>query len=213
MKRLRVPLIAVMTLGLLTLPACYAISQTASDPGYPLHHDWSPGIPIESGIANSCVFSSHGQGVADLCRVVDGYEETGDHRNWDIRATCTPYTVDIFGTWYCIPDASEVKVWGSPWDTYGMIVGTAGGEIYEGCRWYEVDNTTINYWCDYRIRKEITIRYSTGGEYMPFWDLWPGYIEYLATDVLGCVSFIVGIWYGFPFNLPGLAACAYSRPL
>lgn len=220
-KITKLPLILLVLIGLLALPACYSISVTSADPGYPLHHDWGPSRVIEVGYANSCYFvPSNVGGRGNFCRVVDGVENygvgcprwSGEQCNWDVKATCEWHEIDIFGTQYCLPDPNEIVTTGSQWDTYGITVVTAGGEMYEGCRDYMADWTTKVFHCDYRIRKHVIMNTTQ----TDFWDhalhtFWPGYFDYLM-NTLECASFITAVAYGATITLPGLWSC-HDGPL
>jgi len=178
----------VVVLGISALSGCYSITSTSQDPHYALRHDWGPYPAIENGIANSCIIrQSTVNGREHLCRVIDGYEELNDNRNWIVK--------------FDIGEGPLAQA-GSDNDQYGQTIVLGDGNVYEGCDWRSPDNS---YLCDYHARKQIVIHTSTSGwgyGLRKLWD-WTRY----AGDTLGCASGIVSLWYGAKVGAALLSAC------
>lgn len=167
----------------------YTVS-TGGNVSHPLKHDWSPGIPIEQGVVNSCYFTpSDGQTHNSLCRVVDGYEESGDRRNW---------TIDFPAS----PPSHPLSVSGVNGSTLGMMIVLDDGAMFEGCDWYSPSN---DYVCDYRVRKPVAVRISGGGyDYLTkLWD----WSRYVAGGPLSCATGIASVWTGAKITAPLLGSC------
>lgn len=189
---------ALIASMVLDIPPASAFSTTVTqdDPKRELIHDWSPSRAIETGVVNSCVIrDSDVKGREHLCRVVDGYEEKGDKRNWLIDFSAR----DPEG-----PLASE----GSNGDPHGILIVMDDGATYEGCTWFSPSN---DFLCDYRIRKPIVLKTSGNArEYVlrKLWD-WAKY----AGNTYGCAQGIGSVMVdGFSISQLFLANC-FDGPL
>lgn len=180
---------AALTLGLSGCEPSVTISYTSRDPGKTLQHSWSPGIPIETGVVNSCYrASSDVAGRANVCRVVDGYDQAGDDRNWKIT----------LGGGYRV-----LAQYGENSSTYGRVIVLDGGQVFEGCNYYSADTT---YNCDYRIRKQIVLKTSGSAYSYVLRKLW-NWTKYVGSAA-GCAGGIAGVWTGQRITLPMLSSCA-----
>jgi hypothetical protein len=170
-----------------------SISGTTQDPDYGLNNSGGGPYPvIEVGVANSCVdTSSQVSGRQHYCRVVDGYEEIGDRRNWLVR-----YTFD--GR----PGGGPIAQSGNDDSYYGRTIITDGGEVFEGCDWRSPDNS---YLCDYRIRKPVVTNISGGAWSHVLHKAW-AWTKYIG-NALGCAGGIAGVMIGKPITLPLLTDC------
>lgn len=137
---------------------------------YPLRHSFSmaPGMPGHGKHEpTSCYESWDAEGY--LCRIVSGVEETGDKRNFLVRAQ------DI------LSNGSHPR--------HGHGLATMTGTVYEGCaRWRN------GAWhCDYATRNQVSDHHygSDGWVARVFWK-WEKYIERQA----GCAAAITGLWGG-----------------
>lgn len=200
MRSMKVRLVLVLAAASFTLSGCpgeeepsWRVTQTASrDPGFDMRHDWSPSVPIEMGVVNSCLErDSEAEGREHLCRVVDGYEEDpgNDDRNWIIH-----YEVGQ-------PLAREDFM--VPWlSQYGGVIVAHDGVVYEGC----LINNGDTYVCDYRMRKPVVLHTGTDAWDFVLRKLW-NWSRYVG-NTLGCAGGIAGIWRGQPITLPMLTGCA-----
>lgn len=188
-------LLALTILPLLFLSGCYTIREDAYTLSaiYDLRHSWSPGVAIENGRVNSCVQRpSYVSGRAHICRVVDGYEEAGDRRNWTIRYTSGH------------PDGFEAT---DP-ERYGITIMVGGDGVFEGCRYAQAGGD--EYWfCDYRVRKHVVL--TTSGCSSWCWNYvlrvaW-NWASYAGNTMLGCGVGIAGVMGGLPVTAPLLWDC------
>jgi hypothetical protein len=145
-------------------------ASSGPDVAYPLRHNFSM-VPGLSGHGKheptSCYESWDGEGYA--CRIVSGYEETGDRRNFLVR--------------------SQDGLSNGSHPQFGHELVTRGGIVYEGCRpWRNGD-----FHCDYATRKQVSDKDfgSKGWVARVFWK-WENYME----DQVGCAAAITGLWGG-----------------
>lgn len=178
--------VAVAIIGVMGAcqPSAVSISTTSTDPGYSLRHDWGPGVLIEqNGGANSCFESgSSAPGRDYYCRVIDGYEAVGDHRNWRVSG-------------------SPIASGGSDTSSYGRTIVVDSGQIFEGCDWLSPSN---EYICDFRQRKAVVLKTDRTWSFVlrKAWD-WARY----AGDAAGCAGGIAGLWSGGVITVPLLSGC------
>jgi hypothetical protein len=210
--KIRLTLVAVVAMSLFATSGCYWVNQNGvPDPGAVLHHDYSFSGNCGSwcGQLMSCYYINGGSnGGQSICRVVDGAEQVGDNRNWDVSVSC-----GWIGNW-CYWDDTEVHADGifDPGAYYGVSIRTGGGEMYEGCRFRYDDPdpntgraTAAVFWCDTRIRNEFLL-ITDGGYRWFFGALWH-WADYIATDVIGCDAALWSVQLGAPMTLAVLAAC------
>lgn len=137
---------------------------------YPLRHDFSMAIGLPGHGKHeptSCYDGWDGKGY--LCRIVSGYEQTGDKRNFLVRSQ----------------DALDNGLH----PKFGHELISRGGIVYEGCtQWRNSD-----WHCDYATRKQVSNEHygSDGWVARVFWK-WENYIE----DQAGCAAAITGLWGG-----------------
>jgi hypothetical protein len=161
---------------------------------HPLKHTWSPSNPIEDGIANSCIQTAIDDGTnRNYCRVVDGYEETHDNRDWFIRLDS---------------NRSPVMSWAGTGTNWGETIVLDGGMIFEGCDFhYMGQNQGSWYDCDYRIRKPVIFNSDSSNSFRwglnKFWD-WGKY----AGSAAGCSFGIASVWGGAKITSALLLDCA-----
>lgn len=154
------------------------ITSTKTDPGKPLRHDWGPSVVIESGVANSCYFVDESvvAGKSSICRVVDGYEEVGDKRNWKVTA---PNSLIL----------SRPMM-----DYYSYSILLDGGAVFEGCVLNSNSGGTSTFTCDYRIRK-ISAAGGTGSAVNYFFKKLWNWNKYVGNTA-GCALGISSVWSG-----------------
>lgn len=180
-----------------TTPGGYTVYENLhAAPTYPLQHSWSPAIPIEAGVANSCITATQTE-VANrshFCRVVDGYEETGDHRDWTI-------------IWASRTSPTLAYTKGS---IYGEQIVLGGGQMYEGCTYNDPGNVMPWYDCDYRIRKPVV--FSTDSSNSLHWGLmklW-NWSQYAANEGV-CAFGVRSLWAGLKITV-GLIGDCIAQP-
>ena len=161
-----------------------------------LKHSFSLSPGLQAGQLTSCIRrDSNVNGRRDLCRIVLGYDEEGDQRDWIFDAK--PFADDG------IVDRNVLAVTGTQSDGVGpnKSVVTANGWTYEGCYVYLWNG---NWRCDYRTRRHTVLE--TSGE----WDyvlrkMWNWSLNQGSN--LGCAGGIAGIWYGGVVTIPLLTDC------
>jgi len=169
------------------------------DPETMLMHDWGPAIVIERGVANSCIErDSEVSGRRHLCRVIDGYEEIGDVKNWVIDYPANPVQMPLSVDGECNDGIS----WSD--GGYGCVIVLQDGSTYEGCQHVTPLNDFI---CDYRARKHIVLK-TSGDAYSyllrKFWN----WSLYTAGSPLACAGGLTGVMMGKSITAPMLADCA-----
>jgi hypothetical protein len=140
------------------------------DVSYPLRHDFSMAIGLPGHADNeptSCYDAWDHEGY--LCRIVSGYEDTGDRRNFLVRSQ------DAFVDGYD--------------ERYGSTLVSRGGVQFEGCRmWRNGD-----WHCDYATRRHVSREhYDTSGTRFVLKVLWEWRKH--TQGQLGCASAVAGYW-------------------
>ncbi|HEY3241625.1 MAG TPA: hypothetical protein VGL92_18840 [Acidimicrobiia bacterium] len=169
-------MLLTLTFTLVSGPAAAASDANATvlrsgpDVSYPLRHDFSMAVGLPGHGEHeptSCFDSWDGKGY--LCRIVSGYEETGDKRNFLVRSQ------DALGN--------------GAHPRFGYELISRGGVAYEGCsQWRNAD-----WHCDYATRKQVSRDHYGSDRWVArvFWK-WENYTE----DQVGCTAAITGLWGG-----------------
>lgn len=220
--RLWIPFIVILGVMVAsnTLVGCRTVSEQKWDPEFELRHDFSltGANNVEYGKSpTSCVETpSDVENRGTICRVVDGYEGVGDARNWKIDVINTAQFPDPSAPPIQIDGGSSSntnantcrapELWadvGSQLEVYGCGITFDDGSRYEGCAWNAYDD---DWWCDYRIRKPVVLKLSTGGwDYVlrKFW-AWKSYV----ASAVGCAAGLAAVERGNKVTYPFLVACA-----
>lgn len=145
------------------------VFRDGPDVAYPLRHDFSMaiGLPGHGKHEPTSCYDTWGDNY--LCRIVSGYEETGDDRNFLVRAK----------------DALD----NGPEPRFGHELTSRGGVVHEGCtQWRNGD-----WQCDYATRKQVDGEHygSDGWVLKVFWD-WAKY----TGDQAQCAAALSGLWGG-----------------
>lgn len=169
--RRRLTVFLATTVSLVALPSAIP-PASASGPSvaYRLRHDFSlvPGLPGHGKTEpTSCYNSPDGEGY--LCRIVAGYEDTGDKRNFLVRRQDA------------LDDGHD--------STFGNALVARDGIVYEGCAQWR----TGDWFCDYKTRNQVSREHYESKGYVArtFWK-WKDYIKSQA----GCAGAISGLWAG-----------------
>ncbi|MGH9043036.1 MAG: hypothetical protein ACRDZ3_22720 [Acidimicrobiia bacterium] len=187
--------IVLITLSLLALPA--AATPAAAAPlevltgpavDYPLRHDFSMAIGIPGHgdrEPTSCYDAWDHEGY--LCRIVSGYEDTGDRRNFLVRSQDALANGSVAG--------------------YGDTLVSRDGIQYEGCRqWRNGD-----WHCDYATRRHVSRDHYDGSmnSYVlkVLWE-WRKH----TSGQVGCATALAG-WWGKYGRFVGVLDNCFNGPM
>lgn len=180
----------------LAFQAANADYPSARQAASSLRHAYSLSPGLKVGELTSCIDrSSNVKGRADLCRIVYGYEQVGDNRDWIIDGP--PYAADT------IANTNIIAAKGSQDSNARTTLVTATGKVFEGCYGFIWNG---NYRCDFRTARHVVLHTSNpGGWSFALRKLW--YWGNYVGNALGCAGGFVGIWYGGVISLPFLTDC------
>jgi hypothetical protein len=160
-------------------------ASSGPDVSYPLLHDFSlvPGIPGHGKHEPTSCYDRTDPEY--LCRIVSGYEETGDKRNFLVRQQDA------------LDDGSD--------PTYGHALVSRAGIQYEGCRrWRNGD-----WHCDYATRRHVPREHYEDKRWVlrVMWD-WGKH----TAGQAGCASALSG-WWGKTLRFPVVLKSCLNGPL
>lgn len=161
--------IATLLPGALPAHASEEVSSFRNGPdvAYPLQHDFSMAVGLPGHGKNEPTSCYDGEDGEYLCRIVAGYEETGDKRNFLVPAQDA------------LDDDSH--------PTFGHALVARDGIQYEGCtQWRNGD-----WFCDYASRRHVARRHYEDKRWVlrVLWD-WGKY----TSGQAGCATALSGWW-------------------
>jgi hypothetical protein len=190
----------LILVSVFALSGCWTVTPSTVDPNtvhpnWVLHHDFSLSPGVYPGALTDCYWV--GSSVPNrnaICRIVEGDEEVGDHRNWDVQffngqeqpAGVTCY--DLF--------------------SYGCTVVDPQGTVWEGCHPYPIDNG-INYWCDYKTHNQFVLTLNNHPEWQRVLEMfWGGWSQAVASEA-SCAFGLLAISTGqMDIDADWLVSCA-----
>ena len=152
---------------LIAAPPASAAEDTVS---FPLRHSFSMAVGLPGAGRHeptSCYDVEEGKNY--ICRIVSGYEETGDKRTFFVSS-------------------NDVLEQGSD-PSFGITLVDAKGTQYEGCAWFD----PYTYWCDYASREQVSRQHYESGHWV-LKVLWQW--EKVTNGQFGCAAALSGLWSG-----------------
>lgn len=163
-------LVAAATVSI-TAPSVVPSASAAQYPqvDFPLLHDNSmvPGLPGHGKAEPTSCYDTYDGDDSYVCRIVAGYEETGDEWNFEVKPG----------------DALDV----GHNEVYGASLVSRRGYVYEGCEM----TSNGNWACDYRTRRQVSASHykKQGLGLRVFWN-WLNH----TADQAQCAAAITGLW-------------------